>query len=67
MTTRERYDAALQAFREAARAHTTVTLKFRAKEVDDAAFLASLARQNEASRAMDEAEAALLAKNGPRK
>lgn len=54
------YLAALESFRVIASAHRAVTLRYRNREIGDAAFLASRASQDEASKRVDAAEAAFV-------
>lgn len=55
------YDDAMAAFRVVSRAHRAVADDYRARKVDDAAYLASRALLDAESAKVDAAEAALLA------
>ena len=50
------YDASLEAFRQASRTFTAVTLRYRSREIDDAEFLAARKVFNDAMAASDAAE-----------
>lgn len=59
------YLKALESFRLIASAHTAVTLRYRNREIGDAAYMASRRSMEEASRVHDIAEAAYVAETMP--
>lgn len=54
------YFAALESFRLISKAHRAVTLRYRNREIGDAAFLASRGSLEDASKAVDAAESAYV-------
>ena len=59
-----RYDTAMARFRAMSARHAEVIARYRARDIDDAAFVASRAIYDAAMKASDEAERALLESMG---
>lgn len=59
-TARKVYDASMVAFKVVAAAYREAALKYRARKIDDAEFLAAKAALKVADEASDKAEAELL-------